>query len=272
MGTIGDTGRLASFNNDIFPIGVDLDKSKIHQDGGIYSILPGEIIRPGMVVSREGADGLVVPVSTAARAENPFGIAKWGNEPLGVTVIVDAPITVTAAGTSNLKPNITGAGPGGTLQIRTAVQFGGSALTEGGGNDYTVNLVNGVVTWDAAPSVVDGTVVYATYGRSLTAAEFQFQGKKFHSNTNDDVTNSSEGRLTVITDWALVFTTEWDTTRAYATQGTLSNLYADDAGKLSNDATLSNLTSRFMGKVYQLPNAGDPFMGIIMSGAPTVAP
>jgi hypothetical protein len=272
MGTLGDTGRIASFNNDVFPVGVDLDRSKWHQDLGTYKINPGSIIRPGMIVTREGAAGDIFPVDSAPRAENRFGVAKWGNEPLGISTVMDLPITVTAGGTSNTKPNITGAGPAGSLQIRTAEVFGGVALVEGAGNDYTVDLATGVVTWLGTVSVPDGTVVYATFAKSLTTADLRFQGVKFHSNTSDDVTNSSEGRLTVFTDWAILFTVEWDTTRVYTTTGPGSNLYCNDEGKFSNDPGLSNLASRFVGRVAQLPIAGDPFLGVEITGGPTIAP
>jgi hypothetical protein len=278
MGTIGETGRLASFNNDIFPLGVDLDRSKYHQDGGVYRIVDNAIIRPGSLVTRTGADGLVSQVSSAAEASNVFGVAKWGTEPLGLSVVVDEEVVVGSGTVSQLNhPNVS------NLVVRDVPLDGGlTAATEiPAAANYTLGAANGTLTWAAPPAGTNapaiGDTVYVTYTWAMTLADFRFQGVKFHSNSSNDLLNSSENRLTVITDWAIIFTTEWDTSFTYDTAGELSDLYCDATGRFSNLGGFAGATALFgagnegrgyVGKVFQLPDANDAFLGVQIGASP----
>lgn len=271
MGTLQDTARLASFSNDIFPNGVDLDRSKYHQDGGIYKIQSGVSIRRGMLVSRAPATGEIIPVDSATDAVNVFGVAKWGNETLGTSVLVDVPhvvdhgAAVSAIGRGNIS----------RVVVRTVANSTSAGEEIPATNNYTLNATAGTLTWDnpttGTNAPADGATVFVTAAFALTQDDFKFEGVKFHSNTNDDLAFSSENRIAVFTDWSIIFTTEWDQSRTYDTQGVLSNLYCDDNGRFSNDSGLSNLANRFVGRVFQLPQAGDPYMGVQFSGQPVQA-
>lgn len=279
MGTIGNTGRLASFQNDIYPLGVDLDRSKYHEDGGVYRIQDGAVIRPGQLVARTGEDGLIVPVSTAALASNVFGVAKWGSEPLGLSVVVDEEVVVGSGTVSNLDhPNVS------NLVVRNAALVSGLTAAANeipAAANYVLNAVNGTITWAAPPAGVNapaiGDTVFVSYTWQMTLADFQFQGVKFHSNTNNDIYLSSENRLTVFTDWAILYVTEWDTTFTYDTAGELSDLYCDAAGRFSNLGGFAGATALFgagneargyVGKVFELPYAGSAYMGVIAGVGP----
>lgn len=271
MGTLQDTARLASFSNDIYPNGVDLDRSKYHQDGGFYKVQDGVTIRRGMMVSRAPATGEIIPVDSATDAYNVFGIAKAGNETLGTSALIDVPHVVahgqavSAIGHGNISNVI-------VTTVPNSVAAGDVIPAT---NNYTLGAVAGTLTWDnpttGTNAPANGATVYVRAAFALTQTDMKFEGVKFHSNTNDDMLYSSEGRITVFTDWSIIFTTEWDQSRTYDTQGVLSNLYCDDNGRFSNNAGLSNAAARFVGRVFQLPTAGDPYMGVQFSGQPVAA-
>jgi hypothetical protein len=261
MGSIGDTARLAAFQNDIFPHGLDLNRCKIHQDGGVYRINTGASIRPGMLVSRN-ASGLIIP----ATGQDVFGVAKWGTVSIGNGVNVDeAHVVAYGAAVALRRGNVS------NLIVRSAVDQGGSEIPAL--NNYTLSAVNGTLTWNNPPTgtaaPANAATVYVTYTYALTQADIDVNGVKFHSNTEDDVAKSSESRITVVTDWAILFTTEWDTGRTYTTTGTTSNLYCDANGRFSNNS--AGGTGTFVGKVFQLPQNGDPFLGVIIGGGPVIA-
>lgn len=278
MGTIRNAeNRLETFQNDIFPRGLDLGACKYHQDGGVYTIQEGVTIRPGSLVARTpvtagvlASPGLVIPVTTAGEAANVFGIAKWGTEAIGSSVRVDEVYPGFPGGTGttiNLR-NANLVDTGGTgefVNVHTAANFGGTKYTVAATN-FTVNAVNGVLTNGATP-VPANVPLFISYMWNLTQAQLRFNGVKFHSNTSDDVAFSSANRLAVITDWSIIFTTEFDDTLDYDTQGTASNLYCDVDGRFTNTALAAN---RYVGKVYQLPRSGYPYLGVIANPGPTL--
>ena len=85
------------------------------------------------------------------------------------------------------------------------------------------------------------------------------QGKNFW-NTNDEV-SQADGRCAVITDAELIFTTQYDTSKVYALTGAGSNLYSSVAqpGLFTSDSASS---AKFIGRVFQVPTAADPFLGL----------
>jgi hypothetical protein len=110
--------------------------------------------------------------------------------------------------------------------------------------------------------------VYATYTYELTSQDIEFQGRNFW-NQLDEV-SVADGRITVITDAAFLFTSMYDTSRVYTLTGTGKNLYCGGgvtpalAGYFTND----NAEGEFVGHVIQVPTADDPFLGVRLGGNP----
>lgn len=272
MGTIAGSGRLETFQNDIFPRGLDLKACRYHQDPGTLRIRSGVTIRPGQLVALD-ANGDVIPVDHATFADSPtdvIGVAKWGTEAIGHGFYVDEPVVFTGAtSTVNLKHAALQVMES-TLYVRLASAAGGAGTHYTETVHYSVNAVNGTLTRInvlGAPAL--NTTVYATYSFSMTAADLRIQGVKFHSNTSDDVALCSADRFTVVTDWSMLLTTEFDMSRSYATTGLGSNLYAGDDGRFTNVA--GNVRNKFVGRVFQLPRAGYPFLGVMAAGSPVVS-
>jgi hypothetical protein len=117
------------------------------------------------------------------------------------------------------------------------------------------------VTRVGGGAITDGQTVYCTYTYALTDADFEFDGRDFRNQQNNDVLGQ-EGRIAIITDWSKLYSIEWDTSQLYD-MTTNNKLYVDANGK----ATSVSGTDK-VGQVSQLPNANDPYMGMILHGNP----
>lgn len=259
MGTlVGSPARMDNFRGEVNAKGLDLIRSVITRDLGTEVAAAGQTFRPGQLVSRD-ASGFVV----GATGVDVYGIAKFGRIPFGVSLVVDLPMTLTgttaiATGKANIS-NVT---------VRSAANMGGT-LYVGGGTDYNAVAVAGTIARDATTTIPDGATVYVTFTWALTDADFTYDGR-YWQNQPADRTLYQEDRITVITDWARVFTVEWTTgdlgagaggvNSTYTLTGATSKLYCSAEGKFTND---SNSGARdFVGKVYQIPTAQDPYMGV----------
>ena len=224
MGSINNGPRLAAFQNDVFAAGLDLGRSVIGADLGVYLANAAATWRAGQILSRNAAGEMIL-----CTGDDPYGVAKWNKVTLGNSVNVDEAVTFTGSGSTVnlLRGNVS------NVAVRSAVDQGGTlfVLT----TDYTVAAVNGTITHAGGGSAIGVTdTVFVTYTFALTEADMQFQGRNFF-NFVDDV-SIAENRITVITDWSLLFTIEFDTSLSYTLTGTGSNLYCDANGQFTNDA------------------------------------
>jgi len=265
MGTIVDQeSRLAAFNGDVFPKGLDLRRSVIAHDLGTYVALSSATIRMGQFVAMD-ADGFIIPGVGA----DTIGVAKWNKQNFGISVNVDEPVVLTGLVASNLKR-----GNVQSVSVRSLPNMGGTQYIgdlPGLGTNYTVNAGNGTIT-RVGGGIPDGATVYVTYTYDLVDADFEFDGRDFRNQSNNDVLGQ-EDRMAVITDWSKLFTMEYAAGRQYSRVGPDSKLYVDDGvavGSLAGQATNEvGLGTDFVGRVIQIPNTEDPFLGMHISGNPT---
>jgi hypothetical protein len=111
--------------------------------------------------------------------------------------------------------------------------------------------------------------VYATYTYQLAERDLDFQGRNFW-NFTDDVT-IQDGRITVITDAAVLFTSMYDTSRDdYSLIGAGKNLYCGGGvtAALAGLFTTDSAEGEFVGCVLQVPTSDDPFLGVRLGGDP----
>jgi len=249
MGSVGlgNTAELGAFLNRLFPEGLDLGRCQINQALGVFVADPATTFRAGMLVMR-GSTGLIIPSDGA----DCLGVAKWNHATSLVAAAVDEAVVLTGGTASNLKrPNVT--------NVRVASGLKGTGTVHVLTTDYTVNAANGTVT-RAGGAIASGSTQFITYTYAITEADLlQMQGKNFW-NTNDEV-SQADNRCTVITDADLIYTTQYDTTKVYALTGANSNLYASVAapGLFTSDSASS---AKFVGRVFQVPTAADPFLGL----------
>jgi hypothetical protein len=217
---------------------------------GVFVADPANTFRAGMVVMRNAA-GLIIP----SDGTDALGVAKWNHASALLAVAADESLVLTGVVASNLKhSNVS------NVRVASAVKGGGTVYADT--TDYTVGPTNGTVTRVALGAIPSGATVYVTYTWQITEADLlQVQGKNFW-NTNDEV-SQADGRVTVITDAELIFTTQYDTSKVYTITGANSNLYAATAsGKGGLFTSDSAGSAKFMGRVFQVPTAADPFLGL----------
>jgi hypothetical protein len=220
-------------------------------DIGTYVALDSATIRAGQFVTYD-ANGFIIP----STGTGTIGVSKWNKQQFGVSVNVDEAVTLVGVVASNLaRPNVS------NVAVRSAINFGGTLYTPGVGNDYVVNAANGTVTRDPLTTIPDGATVYVTYTYALTDADFEFDGRDFRNQSNNDVLGQ-ENRITVITNWARLFTIEYDTSVNYGTAANFK-LYVSAAGKATSAAGTD-----FAGQVHQPPRADDPYLGMAITGNP----
>ena len=252
MGTLVDQeSKLAAFNGDVFPKGLDLRRSVIHVDLGTYTAEANATIRAGQFVALD-AGGFVIPSIGA----DTLGVSKWNKQQFGVSVNVDVPLTLVGT-----TPVFVGRANISNVAVRSAPNMGGTPYT-GGGGDYNAVAGAGTVARDATTTITDGQTVYVTYTYALVDADFEFDGRDFRNQSNNDVLGQ-EDRIVVITDWAKLYTMEWDTADTMTTTGAGSKLYVNAEGKASNVAA-----GDFAGRVIQVPTAQDQFLGMHIHGNP----
>jgi len=256
---------LGAFQNDIYPTGIDLRRSVINNDVGIFVADPAASFIAGQVLAQElGGQVNVCDGLGAAPVNVPIGFAKWNKTNTVVASVADEAIVLTGVVATNLKhANLYGAPGPSFVRVASAPGQAGTVYVEGGGNDYTVNYTNGTVTRTGGSTIPSGATVYVDYKWNLQASDLQFQGRNFW-NFTDEVTQA-QGRIAIITNWNMLFTTMYDPQQTYALG---QNLYVGDiasakGGLLTNQ--VGGGRPQF-GRVFQLPQASDPFLGIISQG------
>lgn len=253
MGTlIGNPQKRASFQQQLFPAGLDLNRCEIHRALGVWKANASTSFRAGQAVMLNSDGELVVSDATSV-----LGVAKWNKITQKRTVYSDVPILFgTAGATKNLKPNIVT----GSVRVASAVLGGGTVYTLT--THYTLNLTNGTITHvDGGGGFIDEAAnVYVSYARTLTEDDLQLEGKNFWQSLDDSTIQ--DGRMTVIEAPAQIFTTEFDTAVNFALTGATSNVYVNSSGMFTS--TIGS--NKLVGRCINVPSAGDPFLGVNFFG------
>lgn len=247
MGTAGfGSPRLTAFNRDVNPKGLELVKCDIQKELGVFKAEPNATIRAGQWVKLD-ANQFVVPVT--AGADIPLGIAKWNKQQFGRSVIVHEAVKVVFGGTTVLSRSPYGqtfAAAPDAVALRVAPDISTADVAAG---TVTITTPN-VIDWGATGpggGVADGDTLYATYAYSLTDADLDLDGRDFRNQSNNDVLGQDD-RITVITDWSMICTTEFDPFGVYAPGAAL---YLDAEGRVSD-----TVAGSIRGRVFQPPAAG----------------
>ncbi len=197
---------------------------------------------------------------TISDGTNPCGVAKWDHM-TGIEGLVVSEAVVLAAGatgTGTLKrSNLIAA----MYKVEDAA---GTDYTEGGGADYTMNAVNGIVTRTAGSTIPDGGTIYVTYKYQKTEAQIDsgeypegLIGGRNLRNSLDDVPGS--GRMTLIQAFAILYTTCFDSSLDFAVG---ESLYSDANGMFTNVAG----GNPQIATVHEVPSASDAFLGVELAG------
>jgi len=259
--------RIDSFRSDPNQAGLDLRRSIITNDPGIYVATPTASFRAGQFLALNAAGNLDVCNGTGGAPLNvPFGIAKWNKLSALQAAAVDEPVVLTAFNVVNLRHANIFPGATGGVSVRSAPGQGGTTYTEGTAstNDYFINYTNGTIQRSTTPSTIpSGSTVYVSYTYQVADADLDFQGRNFF-NFLDDVT-IAQGRVALVQGWSVIFTTVYDPSITYA----IGNAVLVDGGSKAGILTTTTGGGRLVvGRVIQLPSASDPYLGVASYSLP----
>ena len=204
--------------------------------------------------------GLIVP----SNGLDVTGVAKWNHTSTMYSVSVDEAQVLTGTTATNLNNALIS-----NLKVTPSAAYTGSAYT-GGGTDYSENDTNGTVTRVNGGAITSGATVYCTYTYQIPAANLiSVQGQNFWNN-NDEV-SMANGRVTVITDATILFTSQYDTSVTFSTSGSGSDLYAAGATTAAKAGLFTNSNAnsqQYVGRCLQVPTATDPYLGVFLARTP----
>jgi len=277
MGSIGNTGRLAAFQTDVFNTGLDLGRCEINRNLGVYRANDNAAIRQGQVVCLDANGELILPVNGSAPTTGTrvMGIAKWNKLPgTGAAKMIDEPINLGAGPLPAIVNLSRTAGVSG-LTIWSAP---GQSYTAGntqyvnGATGYTF-VANGTVTAPGGSLIPLATTVFASYTFDMTQNDYDFQGRNFW-NTLDKAT-VAENRMTVIQGPATLFTCEYFSNDTWAENDPVYTIdpagasfilgQGGSVGQVTNVPTgAGNPLGQVIGRCIQVPSVNDPFLGFVL--------
>ena len=272
MGSIGNTGRLAAFQTDVFNTGLDLGRCEINRNLGVYRSNDNAAIRQGQVVCLDANEELILPVNGLAPtgSQQVMGISKWNKLPgTGAAKMIDEPINFGAGPLPSTITLSRTAGVSGLTIYPLAGQegtAGNTPFTVGGGADFTF-AANGQVTAVLGSTIPLATTVFASYTFDMTQNDYDFQGRNFW-NTLDKAT-VAENRLTVIQGAATLFTCEYFSGDTWAINDAVSVI---DEGATGDPLCQGQVTNNsvgvasvnVIGRCIQVPSVNDAYLGFVL--------
>jgi hypothetical protein len=230
----------------------------INNDLGVYVADPNATFRAGQVLAQESTGNFTVCDGLGSAPVNvPFGFAKWNKLTALTSIYIDFPVVLTGVIVVNLPAAPLFGSSSGFVAVRSAPGQGGTTYVEG--TDYTINYTNGTIVRINSGAIPSGSTNYITFEYPVPAQDLDFQGRNFW-NFLDEVTQA-QGRVAIITNWTLLFTTVYDPAGTYSIG--LALQVGDVAAGIAGLLTSKTGGRPTFGKVFQLPSAEDPFMGII---------
>lgn len=241
--------RMEAFRVSSRAIGIDLMRSQYSRNLGTYVANPATTFRAGMLVSLNAAQEIVV-----CDGVSPFGFAKYTKAQTLYAAVVGEQIQLTATDWINLAHGNLWV-PGTTGGVRVTDITGGTVYVEA--TDYNANYANGQIQRIALGGIGDGDFVLVDYQYQVTEQELKFEGRNFW-NFIDDVTIQGD-KITVINDWSFIWTTQYDAAQTYAVDDVLN---AGTVGNSKAGLVTKGGGGAYIGRVFQVPTADDPFLGI----------
>ena len=243
--------RMEAFRVSSRAIGIDLMRSQYTRNLGTYVANASTTFRAGMLVSLNTDQEIVV-----SDGSSPFGFAKYTKAHTPIASVTAEHIQLNALVATNLAHGALWV-PGATGGVRVTDITGTTVYTEGAAADYVANYTNGQITRVVGTTIGDGDYVLVDYQYQVTEQELKFEGRNFW-NFIDDVTIQGD-KITVINDWSFIWTTQFDAAQTYGVDDVLN---AGTSGNTKSGLVTKGGGGAYIGRVFQVPTADDPFLGI----------
>ena len=247
--------HVEAFKVSPFSVGLDLERSQIKEALGTHVVDTTTSFQAGQLVQLSSTQLVQVDVGA-----NPFGFAKFNYNAttglygavVGEYVQLNGLVATPLAHSNLFNPAASG------KTVRVAAALTGAAYSEA--TDYTIAHAAGTIVRQGGGVIPDGGYVYVNYHYVLPTADQKFHGSNFWNQFADDVTLQND-KITVITDWAFLFTTMYDPSHTYTVNG---QLYAGRTAKAKAGWVCGDNTEglAYIGRVHQIPTPTDPYLGI----------
>jgi len=249
--------RASAFRVSSQAVGFDHQRSQIDKAYGVYVADINATFLAGQLVMLNSEQRMVICNGT-----NPFGFSKYNKANTLYASVFGERIQLNGTTATNLKhANLFVPGTAGGVRVSDD-EAGTTVYTEGGGADYTVNYVNGQITRVGTGTIGDGDYVYVNYSYAMNEQDMDFFGRNFYNMNNDvDIQN---GRVTVVNGKSTIWTSQYDQSETYAVN---DKLYAGATADNLDGIVTKKSTGALIGRVYQVPTATDPFLGIDYIGS-----
>jgi len=222
---------------------LDLTRSAITVALGVWEVDSASQFEAGAALALNSSGKLEV----ATDGSDFFGVAKWNKTSATTGVIVDEVIVLTGTNNVALKHADLVSGSVRVTNLAGTVEY---TIT----TDYTVNTTNGTIARVSGGSIADGQSVKVSYRYNKTAKEMEIDGRNY-MNLMDDTLGS--GRMTLIQDYAVLYTDQYDTSKGYTSGDALT--VANGRFKPATG------TDKVVAKVVKAPSASDPVLGLILT-------
>ncbi len=227
---------------------IDLSRTAITVALGHWDVSDVAVFEAGTPVQMNSDSEVEVCIN----GDNFFGIAKWNKTEVPIVAIVQEPI-ITATAFAVPVPLANAGLIVGSERVVIAANPTVALVRDA---DYFVNYINGTI---AAREGITGALsdlgvnvpILVSYRYTLTRAEQVARGSNFQ-NLFDDTAGS--GKITVIQDYAVVYTDQYDTSVSY-TQG--GSIFVTSDGLFSSVGTGAKV-----GIVVESPSATNPLLGL----------
>lgn len=246
--------RIDAFRVSPRAIGFDHQRSQYRDAYGTYVADVNATFRAGQLVKLNSEQRVVV-----CNGADPLGFSKYNKANTLYAAVTGERIQLNGTDPTNLLHSNLFV-PGATGGVRVGLTLDGTPYIEG--TDYDVNYTNGQIQRIALGGIADHAYVLVNYSYQLSEAELQMEGRNFWNQINDvDIQN---GRVTVVNGKSIIFTTMYNPSLTYAVNDSLTA--GTTADSLDGMVTKGG-TGAFIGKVFQIPTATDPFLGITYVGS-----
>lgn len=239
-------GRITAFQNQPYSVGIRLQVQESIRNPGFFKANETATWRQGQLLALNSSGELIAATGTGV-----VGVAKFHKNTVMLAAVVDEPVVLNGTTASNLAhANVS------NVRVSSATGMGVTPYVIT--TDYTQNTTNGTITRAGGGGITDGATVYVSYHFQLTTSQQFFQGHNFY-NLVDDI-SVNEGRVSLVQAPGKIFTTEfaYNSGVAYAVG---SKLYCDANGLFSNSSAAA-AAGDLVGRVFQMPTANDPWMGV----------
>lgn len=200
-----------------------------------------------LIYVADGLGGVAVKPSTGAASEKFAGFSRTDNIRVSTETVMEEITIPVAGGVVNLAHANLVASSARAYDVTTAAVMA-DVVSPPAAGEVTINYTNGTIEFNVADA---GDVVTVTYTRNLTIEESKL---KYRESLPNNIASSYFGLVDCMGGKGVMFTDQFDTSKAYADLGTI---YLGANGLLTSTAG-----GTAIGFCTLIPSVGNAILGV----------